>query len=350
MCRGNLSSIWCNYTSNDRFAIRFITLAGDRHGILITMSNELPSAPLLPGERTAVDRPEISPESNVIDDDPDELNEHVMEPGDPDGVISAEERRIELSRQPVHKETAPLVDDANRKKTRWPIIVGVALLVLFVAAGAYWFGVNKTSSPSSSSTQAVKKLSTESQTINKPVTSTKRYDSTIYTLSVDYPSDWTISDTDIRLLLQSPVIQITQSSGSRVSGKVLITVQKQQANVTGFPQKGAVTALSSSKLTYKKPTEVQRAQTYLSFLSYGETNGLDRLFLTGDNGYQSGQSVPMSDIVKGNPLVSVGFAACATNDCTVSDSPTYIPIDATAWQGSAMAKTVVSLLETLQFN
>ena len=107
---------------------------------------------------------------------------------------------------------------------------------------------------------------------------------------------------------------------------------------------GAVAALASNHLTYKQPSTVQRAQTYESYLSYAATNGLDALYVTGDNGYQQGQQVPLSDVIKGNPLISVSFNACPDENCT---TPKPATLSASAWQSSSASKDVTNLLESI---
>lgn len=283
------------------------------------------------------------PEPAPVDDEPDELNELVEHPGDPDGVHAAEQERV--WRQ-THDGTDYTPTAPAKRKRRWPIIVLVLILVAAAAGGAYWFGSHKAKQPANGGTthQAPIKPGPTPTTATK----TKHYDSVTYTLGFDYPENWVVNDTTSKLTVTSPTTQLTGADGSAHSTHVVVTIQNQQTTVPGYPSDGAVAALDSDHLTYKQPTAVQRAQTYLSFLSYHQQNSLDQLFITGDNGYQQGQNVPLSDIVKGNPLVSVSFETCSTDDC--SGTPTPTTLQASTWKSAAASKQVTDLLQSMQLN
>src|SRR5262249_437041 len=135
----------------------------------------------------------------------------------------------------------------------------------------------------------------------KPVTATKHYDSTKYTLSFDYPQNWIVAETDKKLTITSPNYPMKTRSGAE-AGHVIVTIQNQQTSVPGYPSGGRVGSMESQKLTYKAPSAVQGSETYLSFLGYSGSTGIDALYLTGDNGYQKGQAISMSDVARGNPL------------------------------------------------
>jgi hypothetical protein len=108
--------------------------------------------------------------------------------------------------------------------------------------------------------------------------------------------------------------------------------------------------LDSDKVAYTKPTQNQRANTYLSYLQYAATttNGaLDSIYITGDNGYKKGQDVPQADIIGVDPLVTISFVSCADTACA---SPKPLSITASSWQASALAKTAKAMLQSLSFN
>ncbi len=283
----------------------------------------------------------VEPEEDFDDTDP--LNEHIEEPGDPDGVHAADLERI-WQEQHAEEATEPIV---GRKKRRWPLLVTLFVVVLVCAAGAYWFGVRKAAAPAPKKTGTTP--ASQKQPTHEAVTPTKHYDSVTYTLGFDYPETWTVSDTSARLSTTSPAVSLTRVDGTAMQAHVVVTIQNHQTTIAGFPASGAVAALISDKLTYKQPTAVQRAQTYLSYLSYGKANGLDALYITGDTGYQQGQQVPMSDVAKGNPLVSVSFVTCPANDCS-SGTPAPLTVLASKWPGTSISKQVVTLLQSMQLN
>jgi hypothetical protein len=240
-----------------------------------------------------------------------------------------------------------LLPEKPKKKRRWPIILLVLILIAGAAFAAYKYGTKKAAAPSKGQkTQSAQdSTSKQDETAGVP---TKHYDSVTYTLGFDYPQNWVVSDTEAKLTVTSPSIKLKKADGSSTGVNVVVTIQNPQTNIPGYPANGATAALASDKLTYKQPTAVQRAQTYLTYLGYKST-GLDALYITGDNGYQQGQNVPMSDIVKGNPLVGVTFQTCSTIDCA-HGTVTSATLDASSWKGSATSKQVTDLIQSVQLN
>jgi hypothetical protein len=174
------------------------------------------------------------------------------------------------------------------------------------------------------------------------------YDSTAYGLGIDYPNNWVVADTADKLNVTSPIVNIVTPNG-QVAGHVIVTIQNQQTTIVGFPSAGATASLASDKLTYKQPTPVQRAQTYLSYLGYTGASSIDALYLTGDNGYQQGQAIPIDNVVKSNPLVSVTFGKCTTSYCS-KDTPTSLMLRADGWSSAQFKTEVLDILQSLTIN
>ena len=284
---------------------------------------------------------EVPPE-DTVEDEPDILNEHVDDPGDPDGLIAADE--AQKMREEQAEDTA--IEPKTRKKRRWPLILVVLLIIAGLLGAVYWFVVRDSQTSTSEPTPTAQTPTEEKSTPTEvPV---KHYDSTIYTLSFDYPQDWIVSDTAERLTVTSPATDLKTSGGATTSGHVVVSIQNQQTTIPGYPSAGAVAALTSEKLTYTHPSSVQRAQTYLTYLSYHTPTDLNALYITGDNGYQQGQQIPMSDVVKSNPLIAVHFQACDTTCSSASVKP--LTLSAASWQSSAVAKQVTDLLQSIVLN
>jgi len=268
-------------------------------------------------------------EQEAFSGDIDELNEHVHDPGDPDGIVEAE------------RDGAPrrTYAGSTRRKRRWPWLLLVIIVLAGVAYGAYWYGTQQTS-------KSTPKAATPAPTKSAPVTtSTTHYDSATYSLGFDYPSTWKLSDTTGKLTVTSPSTQLSGLDGKTV-GRVIITVQNQQTAIPDFPANGAMASIASDMVTYKQPSEVQRAQTYLSYLGYQSPNGLDALYISGDSGYQAGQQVPMGDIVKGNPLIGITFEACGNSDCAAGTTGP-LTLRASDWKSSPLSTVVTGFLESI---
>jgi len=284
--------------------------------------------------------------SGSYPDEPDELNEHVQDPGDPDGLVAAEQRKHWQETHPTNPVSASQ-RPPYRHKRLWPAIIAVVIVLAAAAFGSYWLGSHQASKKQAAHTSQnqSKQTSQQQSGANKPATTaTKHYDSGNFTLSFDYPETWKVSDTPAKLTVTSPAMQLATGVGAKTNAQVVVTIQNQQTTIPGFPSGGAVAALNSDHLTYKQPSTVQRAQTYMSYLSYTGPTDLDAIYITGDSGYQAGQQVPMSDVVKGNPLISVSFNACSDENCT---SPKPVTLSAHAWQSTAASKDVANLVQSL---
>jgi hypothetical protein len=289
-----------------------------------------------------LNRTPVPPTPLVEDpDEPDMLNEHVEEPGDPDGVV---EREV-FESMPKPEPTATPI--AKRRK-RHPFLKALLVLVIIagLAVGVYYFAskaADKANKPAASknTTTQVKKPAAAAST-------TKPYSSDTFALSFDYPTDWKVAETTTSITATSPTTSLPTASGN-TKGVAVLTIQNHQTTIPNYPANGALAALESPKLTYAKPSGVQRAQTYLSYLGYTSANAIDGLFITGDSGYQQGQQVPMSDIIKGNPLVSVQFMTCSATDCAGTTSQP-LAVKSTSWNALPLQGQVTKMLESIIFN
>lgn len=276
-------------------------------------------------------------------DEPDELNEHVHDPADPDGLVAAEKWRRLQERQERHPAPTSTPQAVYKPKHVWSKLLIVLVIVVAAVYGAYWFGNYEATKKTDKKAQTTASQS-QKQSSQTAVTTTKQYTSTNYSLSFNYPEDWTVNDTTAKLTVTSPATKLAIPTGAKTNVHVIVTIQNPETTIPGFPSGGAVAALASNLISYAQPSSVQRAQTYLSYLSYTAANGLDAVYVTGNIGYQQGQQIPMSDIVQGNPLISVMFESCAETSCTDGKPVT---LSASDWQSSTVNKQITSLLESL---
>lgn len=279
--------------------------------------------------------------SSYDETEDDVLNEHVHDPGDPDGVIAAEKLRQWNEAHP-HPQ---VIREKPERIRRWPIVLAVIAVVTAASVGAYWLGTQHAIKMQAATNQKVKQQAKQKAEAAVPIsTQTKHYDSTNFGLGFDYPDNWTVSDTPNKLTVTSAPTSLMTAVGMRTNVNVVAVIQNQQSSITGFPAKGAVASLASDLIKYTHPSTVQRAQTYLSYLSYTGQTDLDMLYLTGDKSYQQGQAVPMSDIAQGNPLISVGFEKGG------SGSSDFVTLKADSWRSSPAAQAVNNLFASIVIN
>jgi len=281
------------------------------------------------------------------DESDDELNEHLLDPGDPDGLVADELQRKQMQNSVVqHSQEDDVIKQGQypQSKGRWKVIFATVLIVAAVGA-AYLVGSRHTTTPTKKQTASTTKRVQPAKAAAAPTT---HYDSTTYGVGIDYPNNWTVSDTTDALTIISPNLSMATLTG-QTNGHVIVTIHNQQTTVPGFPADGATASLESDKLTYVQPTPVQRAQTFLSYLGYTSANSLDALYLTGDAGYQQAQTIPLSDVIKGNPLVSVSFATCSGSFCA-NETPKSIALKAASWKDASFKTAVINILQSLAIN
>lgn len=234
-------------------------------------------------------------------------------------------------------------------------VLAVIVLLAILAAVLYWIFTRPKSSPPNHSNATGQQQVTKSQPQTPKdnsaliTSSTKQYSSPNFNLAVTYPEDWAVSDItgSNKLTITSPALKLIDASGQPTSGKIMLTIQPKQTKLGQFSAGSAVAALQSQRITYINPTPNQRAQTYVSFLSYATTksnSALDALYVTGDIGYQKGQEIPESDVVQADPLVTISFQKCADSQCSTGQP---MSIAASSWSNNQLSGPVLSILKSL---
>jgi hypothetical protein len=226
------------------------------------------------------------------------------------------------------------------KKPVWKYLI-IVLVVAVLAAAAYKVVMKPKPAPtqqtSASQTAGTSQLNSK----------TKHYDSANFTLGFDYPADWTLSDTagSGKLTVVSPAVKLKDASGQEVTGQITMTLRDKTQKLTEFDKGNAVATQDSEKIAYTNPTQTQRGSTYISFLQYASSNsGLDGIYVTGDNGYQKDQAIPLVDITKVDPVTSITFAKCPDAKCT---GTTPLSIQQTSWSDSSFSGPLRKMLQSL---
>ncbi len=243
-------------------------------------------------------------------------------------------------------------------------ILLIALLTGGAAAGL-WYFLLKDDMPAAG-TDGVGGKNRQSQTLpppTPPATTTapvETYNSTGLQLQFDYPKGWKVTE-DNKVTAISPPMQLKTTSGNSAGlaqpGEIVLTIRPTQTSLTEFKDGNASASLASEKINYAKPSQGQRASTYISFLSYAPSSssavsgaaakGLDGVYVTGDNGYQLNQAIPLVDVAKANPLITVTFQACPEATCAANSARQPLTLAAASWKDEKIAKPVKAMLQSL---
>ncbi|MBA3757335.1 hypothetical protein H0X09_00490 [Candidatus Saccharibacteria bacterium] len=229
-----------------------------------------------------------------------------------------------------------------RKPLKYLLIL---LSVAAIAAAVYWF-TTKPKLPLDSNNKKAQSAQNTSSESSKIETTTSHYSSTELKLEFDYPADWKVTDTpgSGRLSVASPEIQLTDQDGKKVTGQITMAIRSKGQPLPEFDKGNAVAARSSEKISYTKPSQNQRATTYISFLRYASSpqaqGDFDGIYITGDTGYQKDQAIPKADFTPIDPGVSVTFTSEGAQ-LTVSDN---------IWDDPSFSKPIKDMLQSLVIN
>lgn len=222
-----------------------------------------------------------------------------------------------------------------RNWTRVFSIIAIILVLIAIGAGTYWYFNNHKSAPAKTA------QTTQPPAAAKVVGTTKSYTSPNFYLTFDYPSNWTVSDTGGGVMtVTSPETQLQNTAGQSVNGKIVMTIRKNGQKLPEFSAGNATAAIASQKIAYTKPTQTQRANTYLSFLKYADTTavgGWDGVYITGDNGYTVGQAIPAADFASVDPIIDVTFFNASGKAMTIATS---------SWNDAAFSDPLLKMLES----
>lgn len=241
---------------------------------------------------------------------------------------------------------------AKPKKSRWWVkLVKTVVIVIVVAAlagGVFWYFDKKASHDNKQSSANSSQKDTSSDTPQQQA-ATKHYDYAPLGLGFDYPENWKVTEASGKVVVASPATKLKTSTGT-TNAQIVFMIQSKQTSLPGFKNGNGLAVRTSEKVAYTKPTQNQRAQTYMTFVSNAgsATAGIDAIFITGDLGYQKDQAVPQADIIQGDPLVSFFFAKCEDTACAADPTTTKVTIADSAWADSNVlvkaAKTMFTSL------
>jgi hypothetical protein len=240
----------------------------------------------------------------------------------------------------------PVADLAPKRKSsplKRIVIIAVPLALLAMITFLLLDNHYKKPNPKTNQTTI-----TTSHGVTNIDSSTKHYDSTNLFLGFSYPADWSVTEPDVgKLSAISPQLSIKSAGNQIIKARIVMTIQNAQSTISQFAGNTAVAPIESQKISYKSPSQGQRAQTYLTAVNYaGGVSTIDAFYITGDNGYMAEQYIPQSDVTKDDPLISISFFACA--DTTCSDYGKATSIATNAWADKSLSAPLITMLRSLQ--
>lgn len=231
-------------------------------------------------------------------------------------------------------------------KRRWLIVAGV--LVVLAGVGGVVYVLAKSDGKKEANVPAATDNTESSSTGSSSglaSSETKDYTAAQLGLSLKYPSDWTVDEATGEIIFRSPSAHLPGTKPS-VWGLVEVTIRAKGQPLPEFESGNATATRQSELLTYAKPSQNQRANSHLTFVAYApEANGLNAMYITGDNGYQKGQAVPQVDIANMDPVISVAFLTCGDEKSCTNASQTSLEVS--AWDDQEFSSVLKSMLQSI---
>ena len=244
--------------------------------------------------------------------------------------------------------------DDEKKPHRFLHFMGWMLLIVVLTGGAGFAGWHFWLRHEQPAKQAA--VAPAPPPPSKPAeTPTENYNSVAFLLQFDYPAAWKVAETDSnKLTVTSTNLQLKAVSSNDVTkqvvGQVIVTFQHKQPSLPEFAAGDALAARESDHMDYARPSQSQRASTYLSFLNYTDSitkgrKGIDDIYVTGDSGYVKDQIIPQADIIRADPLISVSFRSCPDTKCSTPGQP--LTLSQASWDDASFKQPVMKLLQSI---
>lgn len=277
--------------------------------------------------------------------------------------------RLEVTDQSPVPNDDPDRDVAPRKRPgrRFIVIAVASLLLIMIVAGlaVYWLlsRDNKTTpSPEATAQQSNQQtIQPAPDTADTGTDSSGQYMSNgkDLNLSFTYPSGWSVTPVsgdntdDQPVVVTSPLLSMTNASGSSVTGKVVFMIRPGSSEITELSGGTATAAAASAQIAYTKPTTSQHQYPYITFihLKGGQNpSGLfEEVMITGVNQFAKGQGITSFSLSQLDPIITAAFYQCTTQSCTDTGA-TPLSITTSTWQNDDTFKQLEAIFESLQLN
>lgn len=161
----------------------------------------------------------------------------------------------------------------RKKKTKLIIVLLILLLAAAGLGGWKFLKQNKaTPAPPAPAQQATNTDTTQT-------TELKTYKSDILSVEFKHPADWTVTEKDKGLRIESPEFEYTSEQGP-TTGHFRIYMRQGSRTVDGKYIGQGIVIEPSEKLVYAEPATGQRKETKLTLFGFGDPNNFAYFLIT----------------------------------------------------------------------
>lgn len=287
------------------------------------------------------DKGSFDPLTDQAEETKPDTDESVDQPKPVEDYAAASRQAGNYSSKVAPTPKPPIPDEHDGGHRNLIISLSALIILAAIAGGIYWFTLRHKPSVNTPAAEASTSSTQQKASTSGIDTATTNYTSGNFNLAFSYPSNWTLSDNGGGVMtVKSPTLPLKNAAGQAVSGSIILTVRDHSQKLNEFNAGNATATRDSTKIAYSKPTQTQRANTYISFLQYATTTtqgALDGIYITGDSGYQKGQAIPMVDVQKVDPIISLTFVDATGKAMSIPNS---------LWDDATISGPLIALLES----
>lgn len=171
--------------------------------------------------------------------------------------------------------TPPTIPPKYQRKRKTKYIAAVVILLL-AGAGGWYFLQSRSPKPTTNTQPPQQTAETTNETDKAEL---KTYKSDILSVEFEHPADWTVTEKDKGLRIESPTIDYTSEQGP-TSGKFRIYMRQGSRTVDGKYIGQGIVIGPSEKLVYAEPTIGQRKETKLTLFGFGDSSNFAYFLIT----------------------------------------------------------------------
>jgi hypothetical protein len=223
------------------------------------------------------------------------------------------------------------------------IILLVALVLAALGFAGWKFTRPKPASQATTNSDA-NTPAQPAETDYTAATGTKTYTNDVMRLSFTYPDNWTVTETDNTVRVESPNFTYETLDKGNVTGNFRIYIrQGAQAADSKYIGEG-VAILPSEKLVYAQPTATQRKDTYLSSFGLDTPDNYAFFLIAGNFNLKKGDTLgPNYGKEPDTFIIGGGYSS---KDLKEGLETNKVPVD--DFQESTAYKQAVDILKSIQ--
>lgn len=232
---------------------------------------------------------------------------------------------------------------APKSKSKKPLVIVLVLLVVIAGGVGAWLFLKKDPTPAQTeTTQTTEQAAPQPETAM--ATGTKTYTNDIMRLSIDYPDNWTVTEENNAALIESPDFTYNTVSQGEVTGNFRIYI-RQGAKTADSEYFGRGYAIAPSEtLTYAKPTDNQRKETFLSAFGLDNTNNFAYFLIAGNFELKKGDTLGPNYGKEAETYIIAG--GYSSKDMKEGLQTNLVPVD--EYQESTAYKQAVDAIKSIQ--